>query len=106
MLKPGDVRPGMPLASFTAEDYRSVLKAVREAVGTAEVTQSNVYLSGLDLETEVDAYATALFRVSWNGPDTVVANDLLHLLLLHPEGILAFPLPYSLQLRRRCGCSG
>ena len=31
MLKPGDVRPGMPLASFTAEDYRSVLKAVREA---------------------------------------------------------------------------
>ena len=31
MLKPGDIRPGMPLASFTAEDYRSVLKAVREA---------------------------------------------------------------------------
>ena len=31
MLKPSDVRPGMPLASFTAEDYRSVLKAVREA---------------------------------------------------------------------------
>ena len=54
--------------------------AVREAVGSAEVAQSNVYLSGLDLETEVDAYATALYRVSWNGPDTVVANDLWALL--------------------------
>jgi N-acetylglucosamine kinase-like BadF-type ATPase len=54
--------------------------AVREAAGSAEVTQSNVYLSGLDLDTEVDAYATALYRVSWNGPDTVVANDLWALL--------------------------
>jgi N-acetylglucosamine kinase-like BadF-type ATPase len=54
--------------------------AVRDAVGSAEVTQSNVYLSGLDLDTEVDAYATALYRVSWNGPDTVVANDLWALL--------------------------
>jgi N-acetylglucosamine kinase-like BadF-type ATPase len=53
---------------------------VLEATGSAEVTQSNVYLSGLDLDTEVDAYATALFRVSWNGPGTVVANDLWALL--------------------------
>ncbi len=54
--------------------------AVRDATGSAEVEQSNVYLSGLDLDTEVDAYATALYRVSWNGPDTVVANDLWALL--------------------------
>jgi N-acetylglucosamine kinase-like BadF-type ATPase len=53
---------------------------VLEATGSAEVAQSNVYLSGLDLDTEVDAYATALFRVSWNGPGTVVANDLWALL--------------------------
>lgn len=54
--------------------------AVREAVGSADVSQSNVYLSGLDLDAEVDAYATALQRVSWCGPDTVVANDLWALL--------------------------
>ncbi|MGE3449668.1 MAG: N-acetylglucosamine kinase, partial [Microbacteriaceae bacterium] len=54
--------------------------AVLAATGGAEVSQSNVYLSGLDLDTEVDAYATALYRVSWNGPGTVVANDLWALL--------------------------
>jgi N-acetylglucosamine kinase-like BadF-type ATPase len=54
--------------------------AVRAALGTGTAGQANVYLSGLDLDVEVSEYATALGRVAWAGPGTVVANDLWALL--------------------------
>ncbi|MGN6502323.1 MAG: BadF/BadG/BcrA/BcrD ATPase family protein, partial [Pseudolysinimonas sp.] len=54
--------------------------AVRTALGGGTAAQANVYLSGLDLEVEVAAYATALGRVAWAGAGTVVANDLWALL--------------------------
>lgn len=54
--------------------------AVREAIGSGEVRQANVYLSGLDLDSEVDVYARALERAAWTSPTTVVANDLFALL--------------------------
>ncbi|MEZ5191082.1 MAG: N-acetylglucosamine kinase, partial [Schumannella sp.] len=39
--------------------------AVRTALGGREANQVNVYLSGLDLESEVEAYADATSATSW-----------------------------------------
>ena len=54
--------------------------AVREAIGSRSVGQANVYLSGLDLDSEVSVYAAALERAAWTSSTTVVANDLWALL--------------------------
>lgn len=54
--------------------------AVRQAIGTGTVTQADIYLSGLDLESEVQAYAAAVAALDWTGPGTVVENDLWALL--------------------------
>ncbi|HWM33759.1 MAG TPA: BadF/BadG/BcrA/BcrD ATPase family protein [Pseudolysinimonas sp.] len=54
--------------------------AVRTALGGREATQVNVYLSGLDLDSEVAAYADAASATSWAGTSTVVENDLWALL--------------------------
>jgi N-acetylglucosamine kinase-like BadF-type ATPase len=54
--------------------------AVRTALGGREAAQVNVYLSGLDLDSEVAAYATAASATSWATASTVVENDLWALL--------------------------
>ncbi|CAN5580818.1 BadF/BadG/BcrA/BcrD ATPase family protein [soil metagenome] len=54
--------------------------AVREALGGASAAQVDVYLSGLDLDSEVDAYAEAIAPREWARPGTVVKNDLWALL--------------------------
>ncbi|MEO8262471.1 MAG: BadF/BadG/BcrA/BcrD ATPase family protein [Pseudolysinimonas sp.] len=54
--------------------------AVRQAVGSATAIQANVYLSGLDLESEVSAYANAVAALAWASATTVVENDLWALL--------------------------
>jgi N-acetylglucosamine kinase-like BadF-type ATPase len=53
---------------------------VREAVQGRPIAQANVYLSGLDLPSEVSAYRDALGRVDWFGESGVVENDLYALL--------------------------
>ena len=54
--------------------------AVRQALGHASAIQANVYLSGLDLESEVTVYAEAVAALDWATPATVVDNDLWALL--------------------------
>jgi N-acetylglucosamine kinase-like BadF-type ATPase len=54
--------------------------AVRTALGGRDAAQVNVYLSGLDLDAEVAAYATAASATSWATASTVVGNDLWALL--------------------------
>jgi len=54
--------------------------AVRQALGGETAAQSNVYLSGLDLDSEVRAYVDAVTGLGWAGPGVVVENDLWALL--------------------------
>ncbi|MBX3195780.1 MAG: N-acetylglucosamine kinase [Microbacteriaceae bacterium] len=54
--------------------------AVRTALGGREANQVNVYLSGLDLESEVEAYTDATSATSWATASTVIGNDLWALL--------------------------
>lgn len=54
--------------------------AVRAALGGGTATQVNVYLSGLDLESEVAAYRSAIAGLPWAASTTVVENDLWALL--------------------------
>jgi N-acetylglucosamine kinase-like BadF-type ATPase len=54
--------------------------AVRTALGGRDASQVNVYLSGLDLDSEVATYATAASATSWATASTVVENDLWALL--------------------------
>lgn len=59
--------------------------AVRDALSAASadpasVTQANLYLSGLDLPPEVEAYSAAAAALPWAPPTTVVDNDLYALL--------------------------
>jgi N-acetylglucosamine kinase-like BadF-type ATPase len=54
--------------------------AVRQAIGDERVVQANVYLSGLDLDSEVRVYADAVAAREWASPQTVVDNDLWALL--------------------------
>jgi N-acetylglucosamine kinase-like BadF-type ATPase len=54
--------------------------AVRQALGIATAAQANVYLSGLDLDSEVHTYLEAVRVLDWAGPDVVVENDLWALL--------------------------
>jgi N-acetylglucosamine kinase-like BadF-type ATPase len=53
---------------------------VREVAGDHPIAQANVYLSGLDLPREVATFASALARVEWATPQTIVENDLFALL--------------------------
>ncbi len=53
---------------------------VHEAAGGAEVRQASVYLSGLDLPAEVDAYREALTGLPWAAGGLEVDNDLFALL--------------------------
>ena len=53
---------------------------VREVAGEHPIAQANVYLSGLDLPSEVDTFASAIHELDWSTPGTVVENDLFALL--------------------------
>lgn len=53
---------------------------VREAAGPHPIVQANVYLSGLDLPSEVETFSEALGGVPWANATTVVENDLYALL--------------------------
>jgi N-acetylglucosamine kinase-like BadF-type ATPase len=54
--------------------------AVLSALDGAPASQANIYLSGLDLPPEVDAYAAAVAPLAWTTTTTVVDNDLWALL--------------------------
>ncbi len=53
---------------------------VREVSGGHPVAQTNIYLSGLDLQGEVDTFASAVASLGWSNATTVVDNDLFALL--------------------------
>lgn len=53
---------------------------VREVAGEASVAQVDLYLSGLDLDVEIEAFRAAVGGSAWAAPGTVVANDLFALL--------------------------
>jgi N-acetylglucosamine kinase-like BadF-type ATPase len=53
---------------------------VREVVGAHPVAQANVYLSGLDLPSEVAIFTEEVAKRNWSGRSTVVDNDLYALL--------------------------
>ena len=55
-------------------------EVIRKATGGEDVAQLNIYLSGLDLPVEVDAYRAAIAGFAWAGSTTVVENDLYALL--------------------------
>lgn len=62
----------------------SVIAEVLEAAGRRPLLQSNVYLSGLDLPAEIEAYVQAVEHRSWatgvTGNRAVVDNDMFALL--------------------------
>jgi N-acetylglucosamine kinase-like BadF-type ATPase len=53
---------------------------VRRVGGGHPIAQVNVYLSGLDLPSEVQIFATAVAKLDWSNDTTVVDNDLYALL--------------------------
>jgi N-acetylglucosamine kinase-like BadF-type ATPase len=53
---------------------------VREVAGEHPIAQVNVYLSGLDLPSEVETFAAALAHLAWSAERTVIENDLFALL--------------------------
>jgi N-acetylglucosamine kinase-like BadF-type ATPase len=53
---------------------------VREAAGEHPISQASVYLSGLDLPSEISTYQSAIAHLDWASPSTVVDNDLYALL--------------------------
>jgi N-acetylglucosamine kinase-like BadF-type ATPase len=53
---------------------------VREVASGHPVVQANVYLSGLDLQGEVQTFAAAVASLDWTSATTVVDNDLFALL--------------------------
>ena len=53
---------------------------VREVAAGHPIAQANIYLSGLDLPSEVQIFATAIARIDWSNDTTVVDNDLYALL--------------------------
>ncbi|MDQ1552258.1 MAG: hypothetical protein QOD50_1680 [Actinomycetota bacterium] len=53
---------------------------VREVAAGHPITQANIYLSGLDLPSEVQIFATAIAKIDWSNDTTVVDNDLYALL--------------------------
>lgn len=55
-------------------------RLVREAAGGAEVVRTGLYLSGLDLDSEVTAYSDAVAALAWAAAGLDVDNDLFALL--------------------------
>ncbi|MGX5697442.1 N-acetylglucosamine kinase [Agromyces soli] len=53
---------------------------VADVAGDAAVVQADLYLSGLDLDVEIDEFRGAIAGAEWAGPSTVIANDLFALL--------------------------
>lgn len=53
---------------------------VREVAGEHPISQANVYLSGLDLPSEVATFSEALGAFDWYSTTSVVENDLFALL--------------------------
>ena len=53
---------------------------VREVAAGRPIAQANIYLSGLDLPSEVQTFATAIATIDWSSDTTVVDNDLYALL--------------------------
>jgi N-acetylglucosamine kinase-like BadF-type ATPase len=53
---------------------------VRKVAGASRIVQANVYLSGLDLPSEVETFARAIGQLDWSNETTVVENDLFALL--------------------------
>lgn len=76
----GDGPGSSPHFSGVDSSVEIVDAAVRDALGASDALQANVYLSGLDLAAEVDAYSAAVAALPWASPSTVVENDLWALL--------------------------
>jgi N-acetylglucosamine kinase-like BadF-type ATPase len=53
---------------------------VHEVAAGHPIVQANVYLSGLDLQDEVDVFAARVATLPWSSATTVVDNDLFALL--------------------------
>lgn len=53
---------------------------VREVAGDSPIAQANIYISGLDLPSEVATFAAAVHKLPWSTESTVVENDLFALL--------------------------
>jgi N-acetylglucosamine kinase-like BadF-type ATPase len=53
---------------------------VRQVAGAGRIAQANVYLSGLDLPSEVETFARSIRHLDWSNESTVVENDLFALL--------------------------
>lgn len=53
---------------------------VREVAGEHPIDQVNVYLSGLDLPSEITTFGDAVLHLDWAGKGTVFDNDLFALL--------------------------
>lgn len=58
----------------------TVRALVAEVAGGAPVVQAELYLSGLDLDVEIDEFRAALAGAGWMDGSTVIANDLFALL--------------------------
>ena len=53
---------------------------VREVASGHPIAQANVYLSGLDLPSEVETFHRAIGRLDWSSDSTIVDNDLYALM--------------------------
>jgi N-acetylglucosamine kinase-like BadF-type ATPase len=53
---------------------------VLEVAGGHPVAQANVYLSGLDLPSEVETFSRAIRKLDWSSDTTIVDNDLYALM--------------------------
>ncbi|HEX4059119.1 MAG TPA: BadF/BadG/BcrA/BcrD ATPase family protein [Galbitalea sp.] len=53
---------------------------VREVASGHPISQVNVYLSGLDLPSEIETFTSAVHHLDWSGHGTVLENDLYALL--------------------------
>jgi N-acetylglucosamine kinase-like BadF-type ATPase len=53
---------------------------VREVAGEHPISQVNIYLSGLDLPSEIETFTSAVLHLDWSGSETVLENDLYALL--------------------------
>jgi N-acetylglucosamine kinase-like BadF-type ATPase len=62
------------------ESVRQIDELVLEVAGAHRVEQANLYLSGLDLPSEVDIFTGAISHLSWATPSTILENDLFALL--------------------------
>jgi N-acetylglucosamine kinase-like BadF-type ATPase len=59
---------------------RNIDELVRAVAGEAIVGQANLYLSGLDLPSEIEIFTSAVAHLDWTTESTVIDNDLYALL--------------------------